>query len=151
MAGRRLTKAPEAVQGFTGLEPLPGAAPPRPPQARTTAVPAPDGAPLVAPGTRAERARRERAEAAQAQHAEALAEAERLDAEQTAAQEAADSAAAALAVAEEEARAATFVLWFAKKAVAFPITSIVCSISRTLRRSRTSSSRSAVVNAPAGP
>lgn len=105
----RLVRAPEAAQGFTGLEPLPGAAPPGPAQDR----PAADDAP---PETPAERTRRERAAAAEAQAAEAFAEAERLGADQTAAREAAESAAATLARAEEELRAATDRLEAAREA-----------------------------------
>ncbi|MGW8776656.1 hypothetical protein ACWGNM_01115 [Streptomyces sp. NPDC055796] len=104
----QLAKTPEAVSGFTGLEPLPGAAPPRPAQQAR-----PDGSeteharpPKGDADGRAGQARRERVEAAQAELAEARAEAERLEAEQADARERRDRADAALAAAEEDVRAA---------------------------------------------
>ncbi|MDD9375093.1 hypothetical protein M8Z33_00050 [Streptomyces sp. ZAF1911] len=109
----RLAKAPETVSGFTGLEPLPGAARPRQKQpgdsagSRSPTVPflAPAGAPdrgVPAAG----RARRERLEAARRNLAEAEAEADRLEAEQATAQELADRRTAAVAAAEGDVEAA---------------------------------------------
>ncbi|MGW7452671.1 hypothetical protein ACWGJJ_14650, partial [Streptomyces sp. NPDC054787] len=115
----RMGKTPDPVLGFAGLEPQPGAAPPRPPQAdrrtrRTeptgptepTAARVPPPAPEPRADERAAQAHRERVEAARAELAEALAEAERLEAAQAAGQELVDRAAAAVAEAEEEVRAA---------------------------------------------
>ncbi|MFD7558840.1 hypothetical protein ACFV9E_30435 [Streptomyces sp. NPDC059835] len=104
----RLVKAPDAALGFTGLEPQPGAAPPRRAQAARPAVPAKDRVRPPEPEAegRAERARRERAEAAQAEAAGTRTEAERSEAAQAAARELADRAGTDLAAAEEEARAA---------------------------------------------
>ncbi|MFD8291952.1 hypothetical protein [Streptomyces lavendulae] len=103
MAGR-LVKAPDAALGFTGLEPAPGAAPPR-----RLARPAGPGKGQERPREpdaegRAGQARRERAAQAQAQGE--AAEAERLEAAQAAAQEVADRAGTDVAAAEEEVRAA---------------------------------------------
>ncbi|WP_030861337.1 hypothetical protein [Streptomyces sp. NRRL F-2747] len=107
-SGGRLAKAPETVPGFTGLEPSPGATPPRPARARR-----PDGSeaeharpPKRVAGGRAEQARREREEAARADSAEARAEAERLETARAAAQDLVDRAAVAVQVAEEDVRAA---------------------------------------------
>ncbi|MFZ3492267.1 hypothetical protein ACODT5_03320 [Streptomyces sp. 5.8] len=102
----RLTKAPDAVLGFTGLEPLPGAAPPRREAAARPAGPTTKRAPAPDSGGRAEQARRERVEAARAELAEARNEADRLHAAEAPAQELADSTAAAVAAIEEEIRAA---------------------------------------------
>ncbi|MER5485938.1 hypothetical protein ABT024_22360 [Streptomyces sp. NPDC002812] len=109
----RLAKAPESVSGFTGLEPLPGAAPPRQEQlavsagSRSQTVPSPESARAPDAGvTAAARARRERLEVARTNLAEAGAEADRLEAEQAAAQELADQAAAAVAAAEGDVEAA---------------------------------------------
>lgn len=108
----RLARAPEAVSGFTGLEPLPGAAPPRREQPaaagpRSRPVPSPEpGQALDAAAVAAARARRERVAAARTELTETEAEAERLEAEQAAAQEQADQAAAAVAAAEDDVRAA---------------------------------------------
>ncbi|MFD8026586.1 hypothetical protein ACFV6G_40000 [Streptomyces lavendulae] len=105
MAGR-LVKAPDAAFGFTGLEPAPGAAPPR--RAARPVVPAKEQVRPPEPddGGRVVQVRRERARAARGEAAEAEAEAERLEAVQTAAQEAADRAGMDVAAAEEEVRAA---------------------------------------------
>lgn len=96
------------MSGFTGLEPLPGAAPPRRPQEASTAgsttehvrPPESDADKQVA------QARRERVKAARTELAEAQAEAERLEAAQAAAQELVDRAATAVAAAEEDVQAA---------------------------------------------
>ncbi|MCX5308152.1 hypothetical protein OG304_32640 [Streptomyces sp. NBC_00160] len=84
----RLVRAPDAVSGFTGLEPEPGAAPPRRKQ------PGPAGS------------RPERVEAARTALAEARGEVERVENEHAAAQELADRAGAAVREAEEDVRAA---------------------------------------------
>ncbi|WP_329389823.1 hypothetical protein OG625_37325 [Streptomyces sp. NBC_01351] len=107
-AAGRLVKAPDAVLGFTGLEPLPGAAPPRRVQAARPATSTTEQVqpPQPAAGARVEQARRERVKAARTELAEARAEAERLEAAQAAAQELADRAAAAVAEAKEDVRAA---------------------------------------------
>ncbi|MDD9383154.1 hypothetical protein M8Z33_42210 [Streptomyces sp. ZAF1911] len=104
----RLAKAPDAVSGFTGLEPLPGTAPPRGAKAARGAgstaeqvlPPEPDGDKQVA------QARQERVTAARTELAETQAEAERLELAQAAAQELADRAAAAVAAAEGDVQAA---------------------------------------------
>ncbi|MFF2789698.1 hypothetical protein ACFVT6_23570 [Streptomyces sp. NPDC058049] len=106
----RLTKAPDTVPGFTGLEPLPGAAPPRraqdtpPTGSAADHVPAPEPEPEPEPdtGKRALQARHERVKAARTESAETRAVTERLEAAQAAAQELADRAAAAVAEAEDE-------------------------------------------------
>ncbi|MER5757700.1 hypothetical protein [Streptomyces sp. NPDC002082] len=106
--GGRLARAPDAVSGFAGLEPLPGAAPPRPAQEAPTAAsttqrvlpPEPDA------DKRAAQARRERVKAAREELADIRAEAERLEAAQAAAQELADQAAVAVAAAEDDVQAA---------------------------------------------
>ncbi|WP_285544189.1 hypothetical protein, partial [Streptomyces lavendulae] len=105
MAGR-LVKAPDAALGFTGLEPAPGAAPPR--RAARPAAPAKEQVRPPDPdaGGRVVQVRRERARAARAEAAEAEAEAERLEAARAAAQEAADRAGTDAAAAEEEVRVA---------------------------------------------
>ncbi|MFF3620760.1 hypothetical protein [Streptomyces sp. NPDC002467] len=102
----RLVKAPDAALGFTGLEPAPGAAPPR--RAAPPAEPAKDQVPPSEPDAegRAVQARRERVRAAQAEAAETRAEAERLKAAQAAAQELADRAGTDVAAAEDGVRAA---------------------------------------------
>ncbi|MFG2235820.1 hypothetical protein ACGFNX_38480 [Streptomyces sp. NPDC048723] len=99
----RLTKAPDTVVGFTGLEPLPGAAPPGRAQDTPPTGSAKDHVPAPEPDTakRAVQARHERVKAARAELAETKAEAERLEAAQAAAQELLDRAAAAVAEAEE--------------------------------------------------
>lgn len=102
----RLVKAPDAVMGFAGLEPLPGAAPPRRTKARPSG-PVTERAQPPALDAGAGQARRERVEAARTEAAEALAEAERLEAEQDAAQELVDHAQAAVTVAGEDVQAAT--------------------------------------------
>lgn len=104
-AAGRLLKAPDAVLGFTGLEPQPGAAPP---DSRRVAAPKQTRprARKADPAQDAERVRRERAQVARAELAEARAEADRLDAASAASQELAESAAATVAVAEEEVAAA---------------------------------------------
>ncbi|MEW2136412.1 hypothetical protein AB0892_07345 [Streptomyces sp. NPDC005409] len=116
----RLGKTPDPVLGFAGLEPQPGAAPPRPPQAVRRTRPSeatgptqphaervpPPPAPEPRADERAAQAHRERVEAARAELAEALAEAERLEAAQAAGQELVDRAAAAVTEAEEDVRAA---------------------------------------------
>ncbi|QES46513.1 hypothetical protein DEJ50_00195 [Streptomyces venezuelae] len=101
----RLAKAPDAVRGFTGLEPLPGAAPPRRTQPRP-AEPETERHQAPAPGARAGQARRKRLEAARTEAAEALAEAGRLEAGQATAKELADRAATAVAAAEKDVTAA---------------------------------------------
>ncbi|MFE2323775.1 hypothetical protein ACFXD5_07595 [Streptomyces sp. NPDC059385] len=105
-AAGRLVKAPDAALGFTGLEPAPGAAPPRRPA--RPAAPAKDQVrpPASDAEGRAAQARRERAAAAQAEAAEARAQAERLEAAQAAAQELVDQAATDVAAAEDGVRAA---------------------------------------------
>ncbi|AWZ07848.1 hypothetical protein [Streptomyces sp. ICC4] len=116
-AAGRLAKAPDAVSGFAGLEPLPAAALARREQAARPAgaaaervrPPRPDADDGRAGAVRRERAeavRRERAEAARAELAGARAEAERLEAARSAAQELADRAAAVVEAAEEDVRAA---------------------------------------------
>ncbi|MFF4012385.1 hypothetical protein [Streptomyces sp. NPDC001717] len=102
----RLVKAPDAPMGFTGLEPAPGAVPPR--RAARPAAPAKGQVrpPASDAEERAAQARGERAEAAQAEAAEARAEAERLEAAQAADQELADRAGADVAAAEDDVRAA---------------------------------------------
>ncbi|MER5757666.1 hypothetical protein [Streptomyces sp. NPDC002082] len=105
----RLAKTPETTLGFTGLEPLPGIAPPQREQpaaagARSRPVPSPE--PGQAPDAAAARAHRERMAETRAELAEAGAEAERLEAEHAAAQERADQAQAAVTEAEEEVRVA---------------------------------------------
>lgn len=108
-AAGRLVQAPDPASGFTGLEPEPGAAPPRREEAtrpRPTS-PAPQRTPAPDTGGRAEQARRERVEAARAELSEARAEADRLDAAQAAARELVAGTAAAVAEAEEEVRTAT--------------------------------------------
>ncbi|MFZ3474936.1 hypothetical protein ACODT3_01325 [Streptomyces sp. 4.24] len=108
-AAGRLAKAPDAVSGFAGLEPLPAAALARRGQA---ARPAGAAAERVRPPRpdaddgRAGAVRRERAEAARAELAGARAEAERLEEARAAAQELADRAAAVVEAAEEDVRAA---------------------------------------------
>ncbi|MFI5762344.1 hypothetical protein ACIA8F_15550 [Streptomyces sp. NPDC051563] len=111
-AGGRLVRSPDPASGFTGLEPQPGAAPPR---RKESAPPEPAGPATrrtPAPGTDggAEQTRRQRIEAAREELSEARAEADRLSTEEAAAQELADGAEAAVrsAVARlEEARAAS--------------------------------------------
>ncbi|MFE2326685.1 hypothetical protein ACFXD5_22615 [Streptomyces sp. NPDC059385] len=105
-AAGRLVKAPDAALGFTGLEPAPGAAPPR-----RTARPAASAKEQVRPSApdaegRPERARRERAEAAQAEASETAAEAERLEAAQAAVHQLADRVGMDVAAAEDDVRAA---------------------------------------------
>ncbi|MFB6578527.1 hypothetical protein ACFCYC_14050 [Streptomyces sp. NPDC056402] len=104
----RLVKAPDTVLGFTGLEPLPGAALPRRAQDTPPPGPAADHVPAPEPdtGKRAVQARRERVKAARTELAGTRAEAERLEAAQVAAQELADRAAAAVAEAEDGVQAA---------------------------------------------
>ncbi|MFG2487594.1 hypothetical protein ACGFSI_33170 [Streptomyces virginiae] len=107
----RLVKAPDAVSGFTGLEPEPGAAPPRrkqPGPAGSRSEKAPPAAPEPTPDVDADaaRARHGRVEAARRALAEAQGEAERLEQEHVAAQEPADRAGAAVEEAEEDVRAA---------------------------------------------
>lgn len=108
-AAGRLLKSPDLVMGFTGLEPQPGAAPPRSTRAPEPAGPAPE---RVRPDAdadadaRAAQARRERVEAARAEAAEARAEAERLEADQAAARELVDAAADAVSAAEDDVQAA---------------------------------------------
>ncbi|MFI5982428.1 hypothetical protein ACIBEA_16290 [Streptomyces sp. NPDC051555] len=104
----RLAKAPDPVSGFTGLEPLSGAAPPAPTREEPTAGSAAEDVRPSEPdaGERSARARRERAVAAQAELAETTAEAERLEAAQDSAQEVADHAAAAVAAAACDVQAA---------------------------------------------
>ncbi|MGW5399114.1 hypothetical protein [Streptomyces sp. NPDC003952] len=119
-AGGRLVRSPDPASGFTGLEPQPGAAPPRrkesaPPEpagpaARRAPAPGTGGGAEQARRQRIEAAREERIEAAREELAEARAEADRLSTEEAAAQELADGAEAAVrsAVARlEEARAAS--------------------------------------------
>ncbi|MGP3691121.1 hypothetical protein ACTVZO_41720 [Streptomyces sp. IBSNAI002] len=113
----RLAKAPDVVSGFTGLEPLPGAAPPppppppppprRPPEPSTAESTAEHVRPPAREGDKGvARARRERVKAARMELAEAQAEAARLEAAQTAAQELMDRADGAVAAAEEDVQAA---------------------------------------------
>ncbi|MCX4808548.1 hypothetical protein OG594_44390 [Streptomyces sp. NBC_01214] len=114
----RLVKAPDAVSGFTGLEPDPGVAPPRwkqpvgPAGSRSETVPPAEPAPAPAPApapdadAAAGRARYGRVEAARTALVEAQGEAERLEEEHAAAQERADRAGAAVGEAEEDVRAA---------------------------------------------
>ncbi|MFE4258147.1 hypothetical protein [Streptomyces sp. NPDC056883] len=82
----RLAKPPEATSGFTGLEPLPGAAPPRREQPaaapRTQPVPSPERGQCPDAGAAAARAHRERMAEARTELREAGAEAERLEAGQ---------------------------------------------------------------------
>ncbi|MFF3212808.1 hypothetical protein ACFYYB_19320 [Streptomyces sp. NPDC002886] len=106
-AAGRLTKAPDAVVGFAGLEPLPGAAPPRQEEAAARPAGAEPRRPRTAgAGGREGQARRERAEAARAsaraEFAEARTEADRLRAARDAARELADGAAAEVSAVEEE-------------------------------------------------
>ncbi|MFF9011164.1 hypothetical protein ACF087_36000 [Streptomyces goshikiensis] len=101
----RLTKAPDAVLGFTGLEPLPGAAPPRREEATQPAGTARKAAVATDASRSADQVQDKRVEAARAELAEARTEADRLNAAQDAAQELADSTAAAVSVIEEEMRA----------------------------------------------
>ncbi|MGW6691714.1 hypothetical protein [Streptomyces sp. NPDC054961] len=107
-AAGRLAKAPDAVSGFTGLEPLPGTSPPQREQQAPAAGSTADHAQPPEPdaGMRAAQARRERTEAARAELAEAQAQAERLETAQAAAQELADHAAATVATAEADVQAA---------------------------------------------
>lgn len=102
----RLVKAPDAVLGLTGLEPQPGAVPPRRAQADRPSRAETKPHPPARPDGRAERAHRERDQAVRQELAEAQAEAERLEAEQEAVQGLVDRAAAAVAEAEEDVRAA---------------------------------------------
>ncbi|MFE6839676.1 hypothetical protein ACFVFI_33245 [Streptomyces sp. NPDC057705] len=110
--GGRLAQAPDAVSGFTGLEPEPGTAPPRRKQpvdpAGSRSEKVPPSEPASAPDTDAAagRARRERVEAARTVLAEAQREAERVEEEHAAARELADRAGAAVEEAEGEVRAA---------------------------------------------
>ncbi|WP_327250465.1 hypothetical protein [Streptomyces sp. NBC_01244] len=104
----RLTKAPDAASGFTGLEVQPGTAP-----QRRTQQPAGSPSGHVRPATRepgtdaaAGRADRQRVEAAQAELVEARAEADRLESAVTAAQESVDRAGAAVELGEEAVQAA---------------------------------------------
>ncbi|MCX5409790.1 hypothetical protein OHA37_38820 [Streptomyces sp. NBC_00335] len=102
----RLATTPDPVSGFAGLEPQPGAAPPR------SIQPAPAGSPKghrppPAPDAAAALARRERVEAVEAELSEARAEEVRLEAGQAAALELAERARAAVEAAEEGVRAAT--------------------------------------------
>ncbi|OKI26678.1 hypothetical protein A6A28_17095 [Streptomyces sp. CB03578] len=107
-AAGRLTKAPDVVSGFTGLEPLTGTVPPRRAQqapaagftADQTRPPEPDA------GKRASQAHRERVDAARAELAEAQSQAERLEAAQAAAQELADQEAVTVAKAVADVQAA---------------------------------------------
>ncbi|MCX5300323.1 hypothetical protein OG898_28225 [Streptomyces sp. NBC_00193] len=107
----RLAKAPEATSGFTGLEPLPGTAPPRREQP-AAAGPRPHPVQFPKPGqsrdarAAAARAHRERMTQARTELHKARAEAERLEAEHAAAQEKAAHAAAAVTEAEDDVRAA---------------------------------------------
>ncbi|MFF5809645.1 hypothetical protein [Streptomyces sp. NPDC012746] len=105
-AAGRLVKAPDVVQGFTGLEPLPSASTPWKAPAARPAEPAVKRGRTPSPDMqeRAGRARRERVGAARAELAEA--ETERLEAGLAAARETADTAAAALAAADEGVREA---------------------------------------------
>ncbi|MFF4448699.1 hypothetical protein [Streptomyces sp. NPDC001502] len=108
----RLVKAPDTVLGFSGLEPEPGAAPPRwkqpgPAGSRSEKVPPAEPEPAPDADAAAGRARHGRVEAARTALAEAQGEAERLEEEHAAAQERADRAGAAVAEAEEDVRAAT--------------------------------------------
>ncbi|MER6779601.1 MULTISPECIES: hypothetical protein [unclassified Streptomyces] len=107
-SGGRLAKAPDTASGFTGSEPSPDAAPPRPARAVR-----PDGSgteharpPQRDAEDRAERVRREREEAARAESAETRAEAERLEAVRAAGQDRLDRTADAVKAAEEDLRAA---------------------------------------------
>ncbi|MEU7600472.1 hypothetical protein [Streptomyces sp. NPDC041003] len=110
--GGRLVKAPDAVSGFTGLEPEPGAAPPPakqpvgPAGSRSEKTPPSEPEPAPDADAAAGRARRERVEAARTVLAEAQGEAERVEEEHAAAQELADRAGAAVEEAEEDVRAA---------------------------------------------
>ncbi|MFD7256793.1 hypothetical protein [Streptomyces sp. NPDC059874] len=108
-AAGRLVKAPDLAWGFTGLEPQPGAAPPRPKRPDRPAEPAtrPGRPPEPDADTRAVRARREREQQARAEAAEARTEAERLEAAQAVARDLAERARAAVAAADEDVRAAT--------------------------------------------
>lgn len=106
----RLVKAPDSVSGFTGLEPEPGAAPPRREQSAAPAgsrpSPVPPREPAPETGTAAAvRARRERLEAARTELAEAQTAVEHLEAEQAAAQERTERAGEAVVAAEEEVSA----------------------------------------------
>ncbi|GAA2646632.1 hypothetical protein GCM10010425_65400 [Streptomyces spororaveus] len=107
----RLVRAPDAVSGFTGLEPEPGAAPPRrkqpgPAGSRPEKVPSAEPVPAPDSDAAARRARQERVEAARTALAEARGEVERVENEHAAAQELADRAGAAVREAEEDVRAA---------------------------------------------
>ncbi|MFI8392708.1 hypothetical protein [Streptomyces sp. NPDC085540] len=110
--GGRLVKAPDAVSGFTSLEPEPGVAPPRskqpvgPAGSRSEKAPPAEPAPTPDADAAAGRARHGRVEAARTALAEAQGEAEHLEEEHAAAQERADRAGAAVGEAEEDARAA---------------------------------------------
>ncbi|WP_327739878.1 hypothetical protein OG749_44505 [Streptomyces nojiriensis] len=99
----RLTKAPDTVLGFTGLEPLPGAALPGRVQADRSDGSATEHVRPPEPGEdrAAGQAKRERVKSARTELAETRAEAERLEAARAAAQELADHAAGAVAEAAE--------------------------------------------------
>ncbi|MFD6540819.1 hypothetical protein ACFWF6_31040, partial [Streptomyces goshikiensis] len=107
-AAGRLTKAPDVVSGFTGLEPLTGTVPPRRAQQAPAAGSTADQTPPPEPdaGKRASQAHRERVEAARAELAEAQSQAERLEAAQAAAQELADQEAVTVAKAVADVQAA---------------------------------------------
>ncbi|MFF3091558.1 hypothetical protein ACFVRB_41930 [Streptomyces nojiriensis] len=115
----RLTKAPDTVLGFTGLEPLPGAARPRRAQDTAPTGSAADHVPVPEPdtGKRAVRARHERVEAARTALVEAQGEAERSEDEHAAAQELVDRA-------EEDVRAAGEQLETARAASADAVTAL---------------------------
>ncbi|MCX4775591.1 hypothetical protein [Streptomyces sp. NBC_01264] len=123
----RLATTPDLESGFAGLEPQPGAAPPRsmqPPPAGSPTGHRPPPAPAPAPDADADadaataRARRERVEAAEGELAEARAEVERLEAGQAAALELVERARAAVEAAEEGVQAATRQLEAARAAKA---------------------------------
>ncbi|GGZ99013.1 hypothetical protein GCM10010371_68200 [Streptomyces subrutilus] len=109
----RLAKAPDPVSGFAGLEPQPGAAPPRGKRPVKSTGSRAEHAPAAAPSRvtepdadlAASRARRQRADAARAASDEARAGAERLTEVQAATQGLVERAEEAVA-AEEDVRAA---------------------------------------------
>ncbi|MFE4258131.1 hypothetical protein [Streptomyces sp. NPDC056883] len=107
-----LATTPDPVSGFAGLEPQPGAAPPRSIQPAPAGSPKGHRAPPVpVPGegaatdAAAALARRERVEAAEAELSKARAQEVRLEAGQAAALEVAERARAAVEAAEEAVRA----------------------------------------------
>ncbi|MFE4258122.1 hypothetical protein [Streptomyces sp. NPDC056883] len=101
-----LATSPDPVSGFAGLDPQPGAAPPRSIQPAPAGSPKGHRPPLVpAADAAAALARRERVKAAEAELTEARAQEVRLEAGQAAALELAERARAAVEAAEEAVQA----------------------------------------------